>query len=749
MSSEHAKEHSEDETERLLKQMLRFGEYEQALTLMQTFLSDEGVDLEARLKLIKVSCQILMLKGMHDECQMIATKSLEKARKIGTPLLRIDFMLILAQSLLLQQSVVQAQSMLDSAWELLELIRKDFPLEKVYERQCLIEIIEGDIHFQEGLLEESLSFYKKAMKIAMDVKNPNLIGKTLLRLGRVYAEQQNHEQSLYYLNQSLVLLAEHGDLLDLIECFEQLATVHANLGKFETAIKFQQDKLSMLAETGNSREMARCLAEIGWLSQQIGKLDSAVKYCMQSLELYQRLGDQLNAAYCHVDLAHLLRKKGEWDDALTHAHYALAVFTELNDTRELIQTSLLIAQIYRQKNDLTRAVQRYEEALGLLKDRRYLADLLLEALYWIILIYLTLKDMEQAKKYYHHMKIVSAAQAPDLPVEQVKKLMGAIIYKEFAESNLSLVKTKKKFQELLKEEPFSATYVLRTYVHACDLLLHESLHCQGYEFLEKMNEISVNLEKITQMCFTLNEHLLGIEYMLIRARILAFLRQDTTSLELLSQAMYLARENGLNKIIAKITIIADFIMENLRKKTTDQHVEMAETELRANHEGKKLVTDLLNHFQELKLEILGYEEFPLPSHAREELLFIGGISGFPLYVKIIDETKREELRILSRKLSSHISFKSQHIHSSEWNVDLGLLKGYKYVLRFDGQVAYAVIFDGPMYFSWRKIEDSILLVRNNAELWSLLQKKARAGKFLNEEETTMLEKIIQQSDIWN
>ncbi len=729
----------------LLKQMLRLGEFDQALTLMQSLLSDEDVDVESRLRAIKIGCQILLLKGMLEESQAIATKSLERARKIGNPLLLIDFKLILAEIMLNKKELIQAQSMVDSAWELMENIRNDFPQDDVGKREAMIEILEGDVHFSNDLIKESLSFYNKAMKISMDIKDPSLIGKALLRIGKIYARENETEKALYYLNQALVLIGAHGDPLDTIECLGQLAVAHSRLGNFEKAISFHQDRLSFLADAGNSREMAASLAEVSWLYQQVGKLDSAVKYCQRSLEMYEQMNDHANEAYCHLDMAIILRKKGEWEEALNHTHHAMAVFTEINDRRELIQASLHIAQIYRQKNDLIRAVDQYEQVLELLRERRYLVEYLLEDLYWLIIIYLTLNDLEQAKILYQQLKIVSSSQSNEIPVEHVKKLLSAIIYKETTANKLLLEKAKEKFKVLMKEEPLSTAYILRAFVHYCDLLIKsallESERRTNEQFLEILYEINEMIDRIIIMYLDLNEDFMAIEFMMMRAQLLSALQQHGDALELLSKAMFIAKNNGINKIISKITLGADEILEQLIIK-----------KLESSNEDSRFLTvfkKLHEHMKYLILEVVGYEEFPLPSQSKESMFFLGGTSGFPLYLKMLDDQSDLDWKVISRKLCSYISLNADKILSSKRNIDLGEINGRKYLIRLEDGLALGVIFKGPMYFPWRKIEDLLLLLKKRQDIWNKLKKKAREGKFLNEEETKLVSSLIEQSDFWS
>lgn len=315
---------------------------------------------------------------------------------------------------------------------------------------------------------------------------------------------------------------------------------------------------------------------------------------------------------------------------------------------------------------------QYEQALELLKDHRCLADLVLETLYWMIMILLTLKEFEQAKTYYRFLKIVSSAQSPNLPVEQVKKLIQVIMYKELADNEASLKKTKETFLELLKEEPFSATYMLRTYIHLCDLLLHEMRHSRTHD-PDTMKKLLAQLDKIIQMCFTVNEYLLGMEFMLLQARIHAFLHQETEALIVLSKALSIARSNGLNKILVRITIISDEIMEALRHSDEKDLNSDRSTESKLTI-GQDLLSRIINDFNDLKLEIIGHEEFPSSMHARDLLFFIGGLSGFPLYMKIHDNDRYDDLRLISRRIASYISLNARNIRNSGRNIDLGLFK---------------------------------------------------------------------------
>ncbi len=736
-----------DETISLLQQMLRLGQIEQALTLIQSFLSEEDVEIEERLKIIKIGCEILLLRGMVRESQEIATKSLEKARKIGNPLFYIDFNLVLVESLLLNHSAMEAQSMLDAAWEELKRIEGDFPSEELLERECLIELYEGDVHFSEELIEESLGFYKKAMKISMNLKNPALIAKTLLRVGRVHAERQEHEQAFHYLTQCLVLLEDHGSPLDLIECLEQLAIVQANRGQFEQALKYHQDRLSLLADTGNARELAKSLAEVSWLSQQVGDLDAALRYGLQSLEMYDHLKDQRNVAYSHVDLAEILRKKGEWQEALSHAHHAMAIFAELKDTRELVRANLFIARIYRQKGDLSRALDQYEQILDLLQDLPSSEELLLEALYWIIMIYLTLNELDQARKYYHRVKLIATFRhAPELPADLVKELVNLVLHQESSKNGAPLRDVRKQMVALLKTEPVSTTYILRVYIHLCELTLNENLLANGH-LPDKIRDLPSILEKIVDMYLMLNEHLLAIEFMMLQAQVLSSLEQQKERvLELLNEAIYLTSKYGLNKIIPRLTLITDEIMDNLWAQGND-----APTDDEAKGDGQKTVMNRLSkvkyRLKELKFEMVESEEFSLPSGSHEKLLFVGGTSGFPLFTETMGSEDFDELRAISRKISSYISMNADKIRSSGRNLDLGIIKGNKYVIRFEEGLAFALVFQGSMYFSWRKIEDIIMLMKSQKELWSNLKKKAKEGIFLTKEEKKVITTLIKRADV--
>ncbi len=130
--------------------------------------------------------------------------------------------------------------------------------------------------------------------------------------------------------------------------------------KLDSAQTVLQDAYNKVCQN----DFAFLNTQLGYVYERRGQLDKAADYALESLELGKKLGDQKAIAMAYSDLSNLFWKQSKFDTGLEYGLKSLAVFEELGMTDlDYDFTLYVVGNNYLSLKDYQNAQKYYEHSL--------------------------------------------------------------------------------------------------------------------------------------------------------------------------------------------------------------------------------------------------------------------------------------------------------------------------------------------------------------------------------------------------
>ena len=235
----------------------------------------------------------------------------------------------------------------------------------LYWAQCIgIGTGHADISWAEAMLEEGLSIYKslddkhgvarylmhkgyfhdwmgepnkgsplleEALVLLRELNDKPGIATALGLLG-FSLEWHETERKLAYMQESLSLDRELGDVSGIIEDLKQLGALELRLGHFESAHTWLDEALAILQEHAASLGITKTVSyDVGDLAFYEGDYERAQHYYEDCLAWAERVASSVSIGYAKVRLGYLNLRRGDLQSAARFLHEALRLFLKTNN----------------------------------------------------------------------------------------------------------------------------------------------------------------------------------------------------------------------------------------------------------------------------------------------------------------------------------------------------------------------------------------------------------------------------------
>ncbi len=215
----------------------------------------------------------------------------------------------------------------------------------------------GKLYYQQGFLDKSLEYYQRAIEEAR-LGGVERQMTYLKALGELYAEMEEEELALKYLNQSLeayVMGPERNYFLPLIH--SALGKVYAKFGQVEKALSHQYEALRIVEQRRNLSYTISALVDLSQSHLTLGHFYQARQYLDRCAILHQQ-----------VDLPRLLVRYYATENNYYRAVGDYRKAWEVQEQYQLLQDSLASAETSARIVELE---QLYKDQ----KDEKHIASL--------------------------------------------------------------------------------------------------------------------------------------------------------------------------------------------------------------------------------------------------------------------------------------------------------------------------------------------------------------------------------------
>jgi len=293
----------------------------------------------------------------------------------------------------------------------LEMVRAIEDIQR--EVECLKKL--GLIYWNRGQMEESLLSYTQALSLAGKNKNLDEVENCRAFLdiyddytkGKEYRSLNQNEKSITCFQNAIQLSIEKGSREHELKCCRQLGITYWGIFRLQEFYKFSLRSLELSRDLCHKREEGKCLLNMGLYYQKTEDYSNALLHYGKALDIAVDLKNKIDESACLNNIGILYRRIGNFSRSLEYLKRALSLDTELEDQIYVSKDMNNIGTTFRLNSVLTGNTMFMEEALNYYLESLNIARNIrdtkteIEVLNNIGVVYSALKDFDRALKYFH------------------------------------------------------------------------------------------------------------------------------------------------------------------------------------------------------------------------------------------------------------------------------------------------------------------------------------------------------------
>ncbi|MFX0183639.1 MAG: tetratricopeptide repeat protein [Candidatus Hodarchaeota archaeon] len=576
--------------------LMNKGKYKDALELVRTLDTQEGVSVDDHLACLLLECRIrIKLEEMETALTLI-----EEVQQTSYDRKNV---LLVVEALNNKATIFWHLGRFDEGLQAVKkgeelLTEIDIEEKKIKCKKKELLNNKGIIYWYKGDLDQALKFHQQGLEISKELDDKQSISDSFNNLGLVHWSKGNLDQAIEYYQQSLEIAEELGIKKSIATVLSNLGNVSQMKGDHDQAMEYHQRSLTIRKKIGNKDDIALSLINLGVSYRMRGDLIQAQENYQQSQTLFEDIGNKKGVALALNNLGDVFSLRGELNLALKHFQKSLEIYEESGIKQDFAMSLGNIGEIYQKKGDLNQALKYYQQSLTIYEDlgNDHSSSVVLSYLVWLAL---DNEDTIMAREYLQKIEQINK-RTVNLVIDQRYRLAKALSLK-MSKRARHKVKAAEILEQLVDEEIVNHSLTTTAMIHLSDLLLTE-LKATGEE--EVLREVRDLTQRLLDIAKQQSSHSLLVEAYLLQSKLALIEFNVEEADKLLVQAHIIAEEKGLNILARKVMY---------ERKSIQSILQKWETIIEQNPSKREMVNlthldDLLDRMVRKTVSVLSIEE---------------------------------------------------------------------------------------------------------------------------------------------
>ncbi|MEQ8471587.1 MAG: tetratricopeptide repeat-containing sensor histidine kinase [Marinoscillum sp.] len=227
-------------------------------------------------------------------------------------------------------------------------------------------IFKGKYQFAEGLrrlgdLDSSLFVFLEGLKLARKVGSPASIGESMVAIGDIYSILGNHENSVSYYQDAILVLEEEMDTISLATVWLNLGDEFFNAGNLEKALECFGHSEELFLLLDYEIGIAYNLGNIGLVYAEQGKSVEAENNIQKAVDMLEEMRDFYGISVYLTYMADIYVKKSEIPSALKYGSRSLELANSHGLKEQIRDASLKLSELFELKDNIDSAYYYHKQ----------------------------------------------------------------------------------------------------------------------------------------------------------------------------------------------------------------------------------------------------------------------------------------------------------------------------------------------------------------------------------------------------
>lgn len=209
--------------------------------------------------------------------------------------------------------------------------------------------------------KKTLSYYMRALEIAIEMDHPAALAIAYSNLGSVYHDKGDLTAALDNYLKSL----EANPTMQMGTTLLNIGNIHKNQGNLTKALEYYRKSLELNKKKGYQHEQASSLSMIGGIYREQEDYARSLDYYYRSLKIFKQINNQNGIADTYSDIGVLYDKQGEYIEALRYHKKSLAVYEKLGNMDGVALSVNNLGAINLELGDYGKAIENCQKGFDI------------------------------------------------------------------------------------------------------------------------------------------------------------------------------------------------------------------------------------------------------------------------------------------------------------------------------------------------------------------------------------------------
>ncbi len=222
----------------------------------------------------------------------------------------------------------------------------------------------GHLYLESSRWEEALREYEKAVNSS----DAEQVIDAYRGMGKVYWRLGQHEKAAEYIEKAIDL-AENSKNVDMLGISTiDLANVYSDWGKYEKAKELYKYAIKYLESVSNISEISRAYNNLGEVYRYMGDLDNAIEAYKKCVEYAESTKDINLIGYGLENLGTVHVYKGRFEEAMDYLSKAYRIFSKTGDKYMISGIYMAYGIMYGMQRKWEKAEENFKKSVELLEE---------------------------------------------------------------------------------------------------------------------------------------------------------------------------------------------------------------------------------------------------------------------------------------------------------------------------------------------------------------------------------------------
>lgn len=206
-----------------------------------------------------------------------------------------------------------------------------------------------------GQFDSSMILNRQSVKLAGELGNKSLIGRSNTNLGNVFLNLSKYDSAVYYYRIALKNFEAIGDEVLIARLADLLQVTYMELRQHDRALVYGEQAIAVLRNANDPASLSGALSNAANVRERLNQHDKALAYLKEALKLAQSINYKAHENTILLNISNIYQNMLQVDSIKPYSEKAAALSRELGTPESEAIAYRGLANYYVFKNDLDAA----------------------------------------------------------------------------------------------------------------------------------------------------------------------------------------------------------------------------------------------------------------------------------------------------------------------------------------------------------------------------------------------------------